>query len=139
MAQPQTKDSDEANCAARFSEVLAHMEKRFEENPEGSVSDLQPYYREKLPFACRLEDYEKAARASKYLESFSYIKPYPGESGASAQATFMHPRGARSWFMWAERGNKSFKGMYYGAKVGYVRLDFDRGIVNGQWGRRDKF
>jgi len=29
MAQPQTKDSDEANCAARFSEILARMEKQF--------------------------------------------------------------------------------------------------------------
>lgn len=138
MAQPQTKDTDEANCAARFSEILAHMEKRFEESPEGSVSDLQPYYRDHLPFACSPETFEKVARGSRYFEIIEKSTK-EGASDPSIIARFGHPEGARSWFEWAARGARDFKGMYYGAEEGYVRLNFDRGVINGQWGRRDKF
>lgn len=133
MAQPKTKDTDEANCAARFSAILTHMEKRFDENPEGSVSDLQPYYLHHLPFACSPETFEQVARGSEYFEIIEKSTT-ADTSDPSIIARFSHPHGARSWFEWAAVGATDFKGMYYPKEDTHVRLDFDRGIVNGQWG-----
>ncbi|UXS05276.1 hypothetical protein [Agrobacterium tumefaciens] len=137
MAQPQTKDSNESNCAVRFSAILAHMEKRFEESPEGSVSDLQPFYRDHLPFACSPETFENMARGSTYFKKF-YALSSSDQGARTYVVVFEHPQGAKSHFTWAEKGNKLFTGMYYPKEDAHVRLDFDRGIVDGQWGRRDK-
>ncbi|KIP99526.1 hypothetical protein RU07_18845 [Agrobacterium tumefaciens] len=138
VEQRPSDSKDDADCEKRFSAILAHMEKRFDESPIGNVTDLEKFYLKNLPFACSAETYEQVARKSRYFTAIDSFTPL-GELKPVMIARFSHERGASSFFTWVHKGSRDFVGMYDPDTNMNAPLPFEEGIVEGHWGRRDKF